>query len=130
MICVDSDVIIDFLRGKKDAIDLLGKYSGQIYTTEINIFEIFDGIYSQKQINKREMELASAFFKHMPLLSSQQGWGHKSAQILSALMKQGKEIEEKDCFILGTMAVNGCNKVITGNVKHYSATPGIQVISY
>ena len=130
MICVDSDVIIDFLKGRTDAVDIFAKHQGQLFATEINIFEVFDGIYSRKEINKREVDFANAFFETIPVFFSKPGWGCKSAQLLSALMKKGKEIEEKDCFILGIMAVHGCNKIITRNVKHYSAVPGIQVITY
>ena len=39
MICLDSDCIIDFLKGKKEAVDLVRKYKEEVITTEINRFE-------------------------------------------------------------------------------------------
>ncbi|HLC63058.1 MAG TPA: type II toxin-antitoxin system VapC family toxin [Candidatus Nanoarchaeia archaeon] len=130
MICLDSDFLIDFLNDKKEAVEFLIKYHGDFVTTEINLFEVFDGIYYQKQVNKKEEELAKSFFKTLPTLSSQNGWGQAAAYLLSYLRKQGKEIEDKDCFIAAIMQVHGCSKIITRNVKHYSSIPGIQVISY
>jgi len=130
MICLDSDFLIDFLNDKKEAVELLERHHDEIITTEINLFEVFDGIYLQKQVNKKEEEFAKSFFKTLPVFSSQSGWGKTAAYLLSYLRKQGKEIEPTDCFIAAIMLVHGCNKIITGNVKHYSAVPGIQVISY
>lgn len=130
MICLDSDVLIDYFNGEDDAFEVLEKYRGELAVTEINLFEVFDGIYTPKQVNKKEEETAISFFKNVPVLSSRSGWGKIAAHLLSYLRKQGKEIEDRDCFIAAIMQVHGCHKIITRNVKHYSSIPGIQVISY
>lgn len=130
MICLDSDFLIDFLNDEQDAVGLIEQYRDEIVTTEINLFEVFDGIYCQKQISKKEEETAILFFRNIPVLSSRSGWGKIAAHFLSYLRKQGKEIGDRDCFIAAIMQVHGCHKIITRNVKHYSSIPGIQVISY
>lgn len=130
MICLDSDVLIDFLHEDDDAIDILEKYRGELATTEINIFEIFDGIYAQKQIDKEEEVIAGLFFQDIQILSSFSGWGQIAAQMLSHLKRQGKTIEQTDCFIAAIMQINGCNKIITRNVKHFSAIKGVEIVSY
>ena len=130
MIGLDSDVLIDFLHEDVDAIAVLKKYRGELATTEINIFEIFDGIYAQKQINKEEEVIAGLFFQSIQILPSSLGCGQIAAQMLSHLKRQGRTIEQTDCFIAAIMQINGCNKIITRNVKHFSAIKGVEIISY
>lgn len=129
MICIDSDCIIDFLKDKEEAVGVIAKYKGEIVTTEINIFEVFLGIYSLKREHEKEEELAESFFDSLEILGMD-GWGRKSAKIFANLIKQGKVIELNDCFIAATMIVSGCNKIITKNVKHFSRIEGIEVIPY
>jgi len=38
---LDSDCVIDYLKGKKEAIEVVGKYKDEIVTTEITVFEVF-----------------------------------------------------------------------------------------
>jgi len=47
MICFDSDFIIDFLRGKKEAINKVKEFEDdgrELITTAINSLEIYVGI--------------------------------------------------------------------------------------
>ena len=130
MICIDSDCIIDFLKGDEEAKYIISKYLGEIITTEINVFEIFFGIYLQKNVNKQEEESAKIFFDSIKTLSYGKSCGEYSANLLANLRKNGKVIEQNDCFIAAIMLANGCNKVITKNVKHFSRIEGIEIISY
>jgi len=129
MICIDSDCIIDFLKDKKEAIEVIAEYREEMVTTEINIFEVFLGIYSLKKQYEKEEELAESFFDSLEVLSID-GWGRKSAKIFTDLIKQEKVIELNDCFIAAIMIINGCNKIITNNVEHFSRIKDIEVITY
>ena len=53
MIFIDSDCIIDFLKGKKEAVDIIKRYKEKIATTEINVFEGLFGVYLKKNINDK-----------------------------------------------------------------------------
>ena len=129
MICVDSDCIIDFLRGKKEAVEIIKKYKDELAATEINMFEIFTGIYAKREFSEKEENEAKQFFDSLNIFYID-GWGIKAAKIFSDLLKIGKMMDQNDCFISAIMLVNGCNKIITGNVKHFSRIKGIEVISY
>ena len=133
MICLDSDCIIDFLKGKEDAVKAVEKYKDELVTTEINVFEIFFGIYAKKEIDENEIITATDFFssfKSGEVFSFDEKCGHISAKILADLFKKGNIIEQNDCFILGMMRKNGCNKILTRNEKHFSRIDGINVVSY
>ena len=130
MICADSDFIIDFLMGKKEAIRAMRMYEDTLVTTEVNVFEIFFGIYNKKTISKKEEISASDFFNNIEVLSLEKGSGKLAARILVALIKSGKVIEQNDCLMVSIMLKNGCNTIITRNVKHFKRIKGIKVEKY
>ena len=129
MICIDSDCIIDFLAGEKEAVDILNNYKDEVVTTEVNAFEVFLGIYASKDINKKHEETAEAFFKSVEVINIS-GWGIKAAKIFAKLMRQGRALEQNDCLIAAIALANGCNSIITRNAKHFSRIEGIKVICY
>lgn len=128
MICIDTDCTIDFLKNKKEAIEVVRKYKDDLVTTDINIFEIFIGIYT-KENSEKESQYARGFFDSISILDMN-GWGEKAAEVLANLIKKGDVIEENDCFIASIMLSNGCNKIITRNKKHFLRIKGIEVIEY
>ena len=42
-ICLDSDILIEFLRENKEIKEKIESLGGQFYTTSINVFEIWGG---------------------------------------------------------------------------------------
>jgi len=133
MICLDSDCIIDFLKGKEDAIKVVKKYKDELVTTEINVFEIFFGIYIKKEVDEKEIIAATNFFSSFnsdEVFSFDAKCGYIGAEILADLFKKGKAIEQNDCFIAAIMKKNRCDRIITRNEKHFSRIDGIKVVGY
>ncbi|MBS3080614.1 type II toxin-antitoxin system VapC family toxin [Candidatus Pacearchaeota archaeon] len=130
MICLDSDCIIDFLKGKKEAINVINKYNEEIITTEINVFEVLYGIYLKKEVSEKQEYIAKEFLNSIIKFSFDKKCGEISAKLLSSLTKKGEAINQNDCFIASIMIKNNCNKIITNNVKHFSRIKEIKVISY
>src|SRR3989344_1454945 len=127
MICLDSDCIIDFLRGKEEAIRIVERHKEELVSTEINIFEVFFGIYNKRNMSDNERNVAKNFFNSIPILHFNEGCGELAAKILSNLLKEGKVIEQNDCFIAATIMENDCNKIITRNEAHYKRIKGIEI---
>ena len=130
MICLDSDCIIDFLRNKEEAVGVIQAYHEQLVTTEINVFEVFLGIYLKQHKKENEEEIAENFFSNFDIVAFREGCGKASALILTGLAKTGKTIEQNDAYVASIMASCGCRKIITRNRKHFSAIKGVEVISY
>lgn len=130
MICLDSDCIIDFLKGKKEAVDLVRKYKEEIITTEINRFEVLFGIYLKKKIEGGENNSAKLFFDSLDVLPFNENCGEEAARILFSLAKEGNVINQNDCLISAIMIKNGCRSILTGNKKHFERIKGISVKSY
>lgn len=133
MICLDSDFIIDYLHGKKEAIAALQKLDGNVFTTEVNVFEIFYGLYALKNWSEREQRTIIDFFSSFgadEVLPFDALCGEMSAKILTDLQKKGKVIDQNDCFIASIILKNGFNKILTGNKKHFSRVDGLTVLDY
>ncbi len=130
MICIDSDCIIDFLKGKEKAVKIIEQYKEEVMTTEISIFEILFGIYIKKDINEKEQFAAKEFFDSITVFPFDSECGEISAKILTFLIKKGMRIEQNDCFISSIMIKNGCERIITRNKEHFSRIKDIHVISY
>lgn len=130
MISLDSDCIIDFLKGKKEAIEIVEKNKESIVTTEINVFEVFLGIYLKREISEREESSARDFFNSINILPLKKGSGKLAAKILSDLSKKGQLIGQNDCISAAIMLKNQCSQIITHNEKHFSKIKEIKVIGY
>ncbi len=132
MICLDTTIIIDFLKGNKTAIEKIRnlKEIDTLVTTEVSEFEVFFGIHIRENINERERQYASEFFSNTPVLSFERSCGEQSAVLMTSLLKKGIHIGQNDIFIIATMLHHGCTKIATRNIKHFSQIKGIEVIEY
>ena len=130
MIFIDSDCIIDFLRGSNNAKMVIERYETEIVTSQLNVFEIFFGVFNKKNISEKEAILADNFFNSMHVFSFDNKCGRISAKILSDLIKTGNPIDQNDCFIGAIMIKNGISSIISNNKKHFSKIKGIKVITY
>ena len=128
MIFIDSDFIIDYLRGEKSTVTIINNIQEEIATTEINVFEVMFGIYLKQNVSQRQINSANEFFNNLKVLSFEQGCGKKSAEILSNLIKQGKEINQNDCLISSIILKNGYNRILTNNKKHFDRIRGLESV--
>lgn len=130
MIFIDSDCIIDFLNGKESARRIVEQYSDELATSQVNVFEIFFGIFKRKELKENELMSADRFFSSLAIFSFDQQCGKIGAKIFSGLMKEGNIIDQNDCFIGSIMIKNGINTIISNNKKHFSRIKGIKVVTY
>ncbi len=130
MIFVDSDCIIDFLRGDEDAIKIIAKYLGEVVSSELNSFEVFFGIFNKENMPKNELISAERFFENIKIFGFDSQCGKIAAGILSDLKRKGVEINQNDCLIASVMIKNGIDKIITRNKKHFERVKGLKILSY
>ncbi len=129
MICIDTDFVIDFLKGNQSAVNAAKKYRNDLASTEINRFEVMFGIY-MKALSEKHERAADSFFSSIEIMPFDVSCGVLAARLLSDLAKAGKMINQNDGFIAAISLCNGCNKVLTNNTKDFSKVPGLTVINY
>ena len=130
MICVDSDCIIDFLKGKREAVEIINIYKDELVTTELNLFEIYFGIYQKKDFSIGEERSTDEFFNSLQVLPFDKECGKSASKILASQMRKGKMSNQNDVLIISILEKNEIPSIITKNVKHFSNIHGLKVVSY
>ncbi|OGM27054.1 hypothetical protein A3D00_05230 [Candidatus Woesebacteria bacterium RIFCSPHIGHO2_02_FULL_38_9] len=121
-IFVDTNILIDFSKGKSDLLKLLFREqkSGGValYINPVVIAEYFT---DERLASKEELEKAKNFINFFSLvyLSKKEG-------ILTGELMRKKEVEFiGDALIASTCLINDF-KLVTRNKKHFSKVPGLK----
>ena len=130
-VLLDSTWIIDFLRGNQEAIEIIkNKTREELYTTEINVFEIIAGMYKLKKMSQLHKEKAKELIRNINVLQLDRKGSIEAGKIAGTLISKGQQIEATDCLIAGIGITNGINKIVTRNIKHFERINGIRIIKY
>lgn len=114
MVCLDSDIIINFLRKDKEAIRKISQLkSEELTTTSINAFEILIGFL---RFNKSEE--GYEFIKNLRILNFDFSASQKAAEISEMLRKDGMTVDLLDLMI-ASIAITNNEKLLTRNIKHF-----------
>jgi len=118
-ILVDTDILVDFFRGRKNAVDFINKYSDRIILSAIGVAELFAGVKGDK-----EKAVLEDFFSIFPVIPV-------SRQIVKrgGLYKRsyGKShgIGLSDAVIAATAELENA-ELKTLNIKHYPMFKGLR----
>ncbi len=131
MALLDTTLLIDFLRGKEEAIEvILSAESLSLATTEINVFELVTGAYLGKREVKEHLERMFAMLSRLTVLPLDRKASLRAGEIAGTLAKEGKMVEEMDGLIAGIALANGITEIITANKSHFERIKGLKVITY
>ncbi|MBS3053076.1 MAG: type II toxin-antitoxin system VapC family toxin [Candidatus Aenigmarchaeota archaeon] len=125
-ILIDTDILIDFLRGDKNTVELIkGISAKRLITTDINAFELYHGAYKSK--NKREnLPEVENLLDSMELISTNRESMKKAAGLISDLDRKGSTIDIADLFI-ASLCITNSAMLLTHNKKHFERM-GIKLI--
>ncbi|MGK5089290.1 type II toxin-antitoxin system VapC family toxin [Bdellovibrionota bacterium FG-2] len=122
MIIADTDVLIDFLRGKGMADRIAYEIkTGGLHTTAISAFELWAGAKSNQQIAAVETLLSALII--IPLESDS---ARRSAKVRRELESRNATIGMADSLIAG-ICLERDGVLITRNTKHFERVPGIKL---
>ncbi len=118
-IVVDSDILIDLLRKKDDAVKKIRELEKdeELATTDINVFELYFGAYNS---NKKDKNLSSTrgLLKNLTLLHTTEEAMETGGRIYSDMKAKGKPIDIRDVFIAAITLQNGAS-LLTRNREHF-----------
>jgi len=129
VVVIDSDVLIDYLRGLKEAstfVERLRKGGAKLATTAINIFELAWGACKLGEARLRDVHKLS---KALTVLNLSEREALKAGEEMGYLESLGVPVDLRDILIGVTARENGAS-VATGNVKHFKKIRGLTVIEY
>ncbi len=120
-VCVDTDIIIDHLRGRTPGAEIFARIVTEEipHTTEVTRFELLCGARSQKE--NEVIEECLSGFKILPFDDRS---SNEAAGIYRDLKRRGKMIAIRDILIAGIALANGLY-VATRNVKDFKRIRGL-----
>lgn len=125
---LDTSVIIDYLRGKEETVELISNIQGELASSYICLSELFEGVYRVKN-RKSAKDVLLHFFTSLTTVFGLDGEiAEKFGQIRKDLKVKGKIIEDLDIFIAATCLVYDL-ELITYNKKHFSHVSDLRIYS-
>ncbi len=123
MMLADSDVLIDFLRGKGPAVERMAIEigTGRLHTTTITAFELLAGAKTAKDHAKVTTLLEALHV--LPLDSTSAA---RAASVKRELEASGRGMATADCLIAGICLAQRAT-LLTRNVKHFEHVPGLKL---
>lgn len=125
-ICLDTDILIDFLRGERKIVDTIKtlEEEHELLTTSINIFELYYGAHKTgKDKNVRAVDELTG---RLEILKLTEQSAKISGKILAELESEGKVIDFRDVLIAGIVMENDVT-LFTRNKKHFQRVKGLKL---
>lgn len=115
MVCLDTDILISFLRGDQEAIDKMSLLresgEGPLRTTVINAYEMIKGVKQSASRERNELQVRR-LISALELLDLDSEACESGAAIFSHLKNHGTMVNELDILIAGIVLGNR-EKLIT-----------------
>lgn len=117
--CLDTNIVIDFLRGKKDIIEKIAEINTlyQIFISPITLCELYKGAYLSKETEKNLIDIEN-FLLSVELLDFTKEACKKFGEEYSKLESKGKMTEEIDLMIAAIAKVRNLI-IVTRNKRHF-----------
>ena len=124
---VDTDILVDYLRGKEKSTKLLDNYKKKeaVETTDINVFELYHGAYKMNKSTKKVSNL-KGFLNNIKVYSTSEDSMEMAGKLAAELETDGEKIGAKDVLISGIALVEN-KKVLTRNKKHFRKIDNLEL---
>ena len=128
-IVLDTDVLVDVLRGKKKAIEIVKRLRNErldVATTVVNIFELSWGAYKLGGGKIRDVErLADT----LTLLNFTYREAVKAGEEIAYLESIGLTIDIRD-LLIGVITRENNYILMTGNMKQFRRIKDLKILPY
>ncbi len=125
-ICLDTDILIDFLRGKRKIVETIERLEEEheLLTTSINVFELYYGAYRTGR--DRNVKAVDELAERLEILKLTEQSAKISGEMLAELESDGKAIDFRDILIAGIVMENDVT-LFTGNKRHFQRVKGLKL---
>ena len=130
-VCLDTRILSAFLKKKESAKNIIDDFKDkehEIYTTTINITEIFMGLFKINLVSEEKIKTLKEFFLALHPRTIDYDICVLSGKLYASILR-GKEIGWRDTFIAAITLLNG-KKIITSNPEHFKRISELEVIEY
>lgn len=123
-VCVDTDVVIDYLRGRNKNQDILPAIikKHEVYLSPVSVYELYYGGYYSGKLKPVDDVLTMLLPFDWTVEDSK-----KAAHLHALLSKAGETLNVKDVLIAG-QCISRSVPLITRNVAHFKRINGLKVV--
>ena len=122
---VDTDWIIDFLKGKQEVVEKLTVCADDgLAVSIISLAELFEGVHASTDPD-RHMRGLDAFISGVEVLGVDREIAEEFGCQRARLRKQGRIIDNFD-LIIGVSCVVHRLKLFTDNISHFDRIEGLE----
>ncbi|MGC9781203.1 MAG: type II toxin-antitoxin system VapC family toxin [Candidatus Heimdallarchaeota archaeon] len=127
MFCLDSDILIAYLRGSQTAKEKITEFEkqGLVFITPISAYELYFGAYLSSE-SANNLQAVSALLSYFSILPFSQNEAKLAGEYSALLQKGGLSIGIRDCMI-ASIAKTHNKIIITRNTKHFSSIPNLKI---
>jgi predicted nucleic acid-binding protein len=123
---VDSDILIYFLKGKKEVVEKLSQIpADNLYISRINSTELIYGAYNSARV-EQNLKIIEPFLENFKVLEFDKASSFIFAKEKARLKKQGNIIADMDLMIASIAIENGCY-LLSNNLKHFDRIEGLLI---
>jgi len=130
MVCVETTLLVDFLRGEESAVSEMGKLvstNRAVTVAAPTIVELATGANLAE--SPRERRQLNELLTRLTTLALDQKAALLAGELQAQLIKAGEIIGHVDVTIAAIAMTQG-ETLITKNVKHFRRIPGLRVEDY
>lgn len=125
MILFDTDVCVELLRGNERVLRQRSDYDGDIAISFMSAAELFYGAEKSNDPSKNN-NLIEEFLLSVEIIHTDLDILKKFGILKARLENEGNILSDADIFIAST-ALTKCDRLITGNVRHYKRIEELEV---
>ena len=130
-VCLDTDVLIDYLRKPspeiKRLMDCVFEKRLNACITSINAFEIWFGAYLAPE--KADLaQCTEAFLSQLEVMDFDYASSVEAGRVLADLRKRGKPIEIRDVFVACICKISNM-PLVTRNLRHYKRIRELKILT-
>jgi len=128
-LCVDTDVIVDYLRGREPGRSAFTKWrrKAEVYITSITAFELLLGASLSSKRERRIIEVESLLDQHSILNFTSES-ARKAAEKGAELRAEGIPVEIRDLFN-ASICLTRKIPILTKNKTHYERIKDLTVLT-
>ena len=130
-LCLDTDILVDYLRGPSDVVMRLFELALDkgvlLFTTVINAFEIWLGVFLAPEPN-RILKSTEEFLDGLVILDLDYEAAKEAGRLMAMLRKRGTVIDVRN-MLAGCIAKRHGLPMVTRNLRHYLRIDGLRVLS-
>ena len=126
---LDSDILIYFLKGKREAVELFAKYTPEdLLISRINYTELLYGAYNSSRIESN-LKTILPFLENFEILEFDKSASEIFSKEKARLKKSGTMIADMDLMI-ASIAIANDMALVTNNFKHFERIKNLTLLRW